>query len=274
VLVMSNSFDLIAGGQVNVASDAELRVGGYLGRHVAGNGTVRATGALLIGDATSASGYDFSGTLAVGSKSVLLLDADEAELGALTTLSSGGRLNSFSGTRLGPLGSVDPSKVLTATGSATIASAFRNNGTVNGPTGADWLTFTDDVTGAGSYTGNVRFDDGFSPGNSPAIVSLENGLLNGAHLTMEIGGDTPGTEYDQLLISGTLDVQDSMLEFVFLNGYMLEAGKTYQLFDGQVNGQFSQVTGLPTGWQLNYNGDGIFLVPEPGSWALMLAGGG
>jgi len=113
-----------------------------------------------------------------------------------------------------------------------------------------------------------------APGNSPAIVSLENGLLRGAHLTMEIGGDTPGAEYDQLLISGTLDVQDSMLEFVFLNGYMLEEGKSYQLFDGQVNGQFSQVIGLPTGWQLSYNGDGIFLVPEPGSWALMLAGGG
>ena len=62
--------------------------------------------------------------------------------------------------------------------SATINANFVNNGVVNGPTGSGQeLTFTQAVKGAGSTTGNIEYAASYSPGNSPAAVSVQNLLL-------------------------------------------------------------------------------------------------
>ena len=89
--------------------------------------------------------------------------------------------------------------------SASIGGAFINNGTVNGPTAAGQsLMFTDDVSGAGSFTGNVTFSDGFSPGMSTAAVSLGNFTFDGTTtLHIEIGGLAAGTQFDRLNFTGS-----------------------------------------------------------------------
>ena len=150
--------------------------------------------------------------------------ADTAILGSQTNLGAGGSLTALNGAQLGNPTSVDATKVLTATGNATINANFVNNGVVNGPTGSGQeLTFTQAVTGAGSTTGNVEYAASYRPGNSPDAVSVQNVLLDPTStLIMELAGDTPGSGYDQLDISGlatlngTLDVDS--LEWLFAIG--------------------------------------------------------
>ena len=110
----------------------------------------------------------------------------------------------MNGAQLGNPTSVDATKVLTATGNATINANFVNNGVVNGPTGSGQeLTFTQAVQGAGSTTGNIEYAASYSPGNSPDAVSVQNVLLEPTStLIMELAGTTPGSGYDQLDISG------------------------------------------------------------------------
>ncbi len=78
-----------------------------------------------------------------------------------------------------------------------------NNG-VFATTPGEAYTFTRDLSGAGSYTGDIVVQSTFRPGNSPAIVNVDNiTFTNTAVLEMEIGGLTPGTQHDQLVVSGT-----------------------------------------------------------------------
>jgi hypothetical protein len=141
-------------------------------------------------------GWNFPGTLKVGSNSVLLLDADVAELGALTTLAAGGRLDSFAGARLGPDGSADPTKALTAAGNAVVDGAFTNNGLVNGPTDpGQWLTFEDDVDGLGTFVGNIRFKGNYTVGMGAtpfaAATCFEGStVLVGEGCSLDVGGPT------------------------------------------------------------------------------------
>ena len=63
---------------------------------------------------------------------------------------------------IGNTATPDASKVLTATGNATVNGNFVNNGVVNGPTGAgQLLTFTQFVDGAGTTTGNTEYAGGY-----------------------------------------------------------------------------------------------------------------
>jgi T5SS/PEP-CTERM-associated repeat protein/autotransporter-associated beta strand protein len=174
-----------AGGPLSILGAGTVEAAKFVSRRLDGTGTLTATGPLAIGDAGRADGVAFGGTLNVGGHSVLLADADRAALGGTVNLGAGGRLNSFAGITL--------TGALNAAGAATVAGGFTNNGTVNGPaSGADSLVFTDDVTGAGSYTGRVTFGDGFSPGNSPADVSLGTATFDPTtELTMELAGTTP-----------------------------------------------------------------------------------
>lgn len=265
------------GGELSVAAGAELEVADYLLSSVSGAGTVTATSDLLAGDMTSATGWDLAGTLNVGSNNVLLLDADVAELGELTTIGAGGKLVSLNGMRLGPAASVDPMLVLDVLAEATVDGAFRNNGTVNGPGGSDWLTFVDDVTGAGSYTGNICFSDDYSPGNSAAAVGFENLSLEGpVDLWMEVGGLVQGAEYDHLDVSGDLFL-DGTLDVTLISGFNPSLGDDFDLFDwGSLTGAFDAVN-LPTlAPELLWDTSALYdtgiitagAVPEPGTLAL------
>ena len=238
-----------------------------------------ATGDLIIGNSQQAGQFNqgggpgIGGTLNIGGNAFVVLSADTAILGSQTNIGPGGNLMASNGVQLGNPASVDATKVLTATGNATINANFVNNGVVNGPTGnGQELTFTQFVKGAGSTTGNVEYQASYQPSNSPDAVSVQNVLLDPTStLIMEFAGDTPGSGYDQLDISG-LATLNGTLELSMLKGYSLEPGVTYQLFQGATSGQFDQVEGLPSGWQLNYSPAGVTLTPEPSAVALLAAG--
>ncbi|MFT3726119.1 MAG: hypothetical protein QM773_21340 [Hyphomonadaceae bacterium] len=163
----------IAGG--NVVSPAGFSAVGA----VSGSGTITAKlstadgssftalgGTLTLGDAAAADAFsNYLSTTAIGANQVNLLSASLAKLGSSTTL-TGGTLASLNG--------IDLPTARTLSGHGIVQGKFVNQGQVSGGGGAEVLAFAGPVSGAGSFSGNVRFDGNYSPGNSPAAISFEN----------------------------------------------------------------------------------------------------
>ncbi|MBN1910401.1 MAG: PEP-CTERM sorting domain-containing protein [Pirellulales bacterium] len=244
---------------------------GTLAGEVKGDQTVviNANGDLTMGDSSSVDGYDVEGELRVGSAQVTLLDSNRALLGVTTTIDDDGVLTGLNGLRL------DSGETFTATGRAKIKGAFYNDGIVNGPTNVNKvLSFNDDVTGSGSYTGNIEFTKGFMPGNSPGVVDFANGIVSfgeNATLVMEILGDA-SDQYDQLVSMGALDFHGKLLlDF----GFTPEVGTTFNLLDFvSFTGGFDnvEILGLEPGIlnlsQLATQGT-VSVVPEPSTLTLL-----
>ncbi|MEL6106094.1 MAG: PEP-CTERM sorting domain-containing protein [Planctomycetota bacterium] len=249
---------------------------------------VTATGQLFIG--TGGGEVELNGDLHIGNHLVALVDQQRAVLGGETTI-SGGRLfssNSIeveSGSQFQSPGSIS--------GHGTIDAVTINDGEIRaiGDDSGRFLTFEEKVSGTGSYTGNVRFNSEFSPGASPAIISMEDmTLTENAFLSMELGGPIPGTGYDQLLLSGDAFL-DGMLGITLLDSFEPTIFGEFEILsiEGNVTGQF---IGLNEGaefaslndpsqfFSISYTGgDGndivlqtISAVPEPSMAILLLAG--
>lgn len=273
------------GAGISLASGATLAAGGQVNRAVSGIGAVTATAELIIGNATQTGQFNQSGppgsggTLNVGSNAVVILAADTAILGSQTNLSAGGSLTTLNGAQLGNASSLDTTKVLTATGNAEINSSFVNNGIVNGPTGSGQeLTFTQFVTGAGSTTGNVEYEASYHVGNSPNAVSVQNVLLDPTStLILEFAGDTPGSGYDQLDVSG-LATLNGTLDVNLLNGFTPSADQSFDIFSGNTAGSFTQVNMPALGNGLSWDTSNLYttgvvsVVPEPSTLALLGVG--
>ncbi len=192
--------------------------------HAIGLGTFNNLGTFTLGNANSVSGYDFNGVLKVSNR-VILLDKDQADLGVSTHLTRGARIEAGMGLRLGA------GETLTFSGDSSILGNFKNDGSVSGTNGT--LNLLSDVSGAGSFSGNVAFHAAYKPGNSPAEVDFQGGNATfdaSSVLTMEIFGLTPGTEYDRLTGINQLSF-NGQLHLVFANGFAPAAGSSFDLFD-------------------------------------------
>ncbi|MBN2583276.1 MAG: PEP-CTERM sorting domain-containing protein [Planctomycetes bacterium] len=235
--------------------------------------TVIAGGDLVLGNGDSTDGYDMAGTLNVKEYHVTLLDANRATLGILTTLDDGGVLTAGNGLRL------DAGNELIAHGDVLIQGRLLNDGSVVGPTNVNKaLVFNDNVTGSGSYSGNIEFRQDFLPGNSPAIISFGGGNASfGVHSTLvtEICG-MGQDEFDRLIDINTLNFEGA-LQLVF--DFTPDAGSSFDLFDFSVlTGGFGsiEVLGMNASHldlsQLSTTGVAT-VVPEPGSLSLLAMGG-
>jgi probable HAF family extracellular repeat protein len=146
------------------------------------------------------------------------------------------------------------------------------------------------VTGRGTIIGSV-INNGASiePGQSPGVLSIEGDFQQlGGSLVLEIGGTVVGTEHDQLRVSGNFSLEGGTLELRFIRGFAPSAGQQYALLEvggDLLNTGSFMVSGLLPGWQysttfdvanhslrLTSINDGVAAVPEPESYALMLAG--
>jgi fibronectin-binding autotransporter adhesin len=266
-----------AGGGITVSPGATLQARNVVNRSISGAGTIVASGGLFIGNASSTSGFAFDGTLDVGINQVVLDDANAAQLGTSTTLGAGGRLNSFNGITLANGRTVTAS----ATASASISGNFVNNGTVTGPISAgQFLTLNNNVSGVGNYAGNVRFSANFAPGfNGPVAIALNSfSLVDTTTLSLEIGGLTPGTQYDRLNLTGT-GVLDGALNVTLIGGFQPVEGNTFVLINGgPLSGAFDTLNlpGLTPGLAWNYvqsaSSATLVVIPEPTTALAVLVG--
>ncbi|MCX2863477.1 autotransporter-associated beta strand repeat-containing protein [Paucibacter sp. PLA-PC-4] len=253
-------------GQVNGAVQ-----GGVTTRLVASGGT------LSLGDANQSGGFSHAGMLQVATgATALLLSADAARLDGRTELAAGARLLSVNGTQLGQ------GAELHSSGDASVEGKFINEGQVSAQGGT--LSFLGDVSGTGSYAGQIQFKAGYGPGQGLAAVDFGGGQLSFGDksvLTMEFGSASSNLGFDQLLHIGQLDFR-GMLHLQFDASFKAQAGAAYTLFDFQsFTGSLSPdriiVSGLD-GQQLDLSRLAqtgqiqISPVPEPATYALWLLG--
>ena len=138
-----------------------------------------------------------------------------------------------------------------------------NGGTLNGPGTISLAGVTLDVLAGGvlggsrTIIGNVNNSAGtVSPGASPGIMTIDGNYSQGAGgvLRAEVGGLTPGSGYDQLIVTGTANLA-GVLDVSLVNGFVPVDGNRFSIIQssGSVTGTFSQVN-LPANpvMSLNY----------------------
>ena len=142
-------------------------------------------------------------------------------------------------------------------------------------------TFYDSVSGSGSFPdpGTVVFLGGYSPGGSPAQIGFGGNLVLAAGaILMELGGRTPGGQYDVLDVAGDLGLGGT-LDVALIYGFVPHAGDAFDLFDwGGVAGEFEAVNLPALGGGLAWDASNLYstgtvsVVPEPAALALLALG--
>jgi hypothetical protein len=129
------------------------------------------------------------------------------------------------------------------------------------------LSFTNDglIDGFGTVIGSVN---GRAPemGTSPGLITIEGDLINNDqnHFEVELEGEEEGTEYDQLVVTGTADLRGQM-NVTLLSGYLPTLLSGYLVLKaGELRGSFDEVNGLDVSdkmvLDLDYTTDGVELV--------------
>lgn len=129
------------------------------------------------------------------------------------------------------------------------------------------------LIGSGTLAANLVNSGTVSPGNSAGIITVEGDYTQQAEGTLEIelGGTTPGTGHDQLVVTGTATMNGT-LNVTLLPGYTPQAGDTFFIIDHPYSGTgtFDTVNlpTLPDGLELeiDFADPGVTLrVVSPGS---------
>jgi hypothetical protein len=113
------------------------------------------------------------------------------------------------------------------------------------------------VSGAGSYTGagTNEFQGDIRPGNSAATIQFAGDVVFGSYsaLQIEIGGTTPGNQYDQIVVAGDFALDGSLIVSL-INDFQPTVGQSFNILDwlGTRTGTFSSLT-LPTLAGLSWN---------------------
>jgi hypothetical protein len=138
--------------------------------------------------------------------------------------------------------------VVTAGGGVSVATALNGNGTINGSI-------------VMASAANVR------PGLSPGKLTITNDLTLGASgvLTIELGGTTPVTGYDQLDVDGALSIGGT-LQVTLANGFTPSAGNSFDILDFATRtGTFTTVNLPPGTWnQSALYTTGVLTLTAPG----------
>lgn len=283
IVVVSPNSQILGGTISNIGT---IRGQGRISNVVTNSGTVRAEGGTLTlaaqgntnavgGRIESAAGTQVvysRGLAGNGGQIVLTGGAFDNNNFALV---NAGAIEGVGSVRTGGLAN---SGSINASGALDVFGPVTNSGIVNVQPGAT-ARFYGPVSGAGNYTGpgTTSFQNSFSPGASPAQVNFGGDLVfgGGANLAIEIGGTTPGTQFDRLNVVGTATLAGA-LNVSLLNGFTPTIGSSFQIIaaTGGIVGSFSN-TSFPTigggrGWNVVYSGSGVSLqvvsVSVPGDY--------
>ncbi len=116
--------------------------------------------------------------------------------------------------------------------------------TLDGKRGDTTVATGATLKGTGS-TGFLAVNTGgtVAPGHSPGCLTVGGNLTITGSYSAEIGGKTACTEYDQLKVTGTVDLTNGTLNVSFYNGFKPTTGQKYTIIDNDaadaVTGTFS-----------------------------------
>ena len=125
------------------------------------------------------------------------------------------------------------------------------------------LTVSGSITSGGTLAGSgtiassgITSNGIITPGNSPGIFTLNGSAVSNSVINMELNGITPGTGYDQLLVSGALSLNGT-LNVTLGAGYTPAVDDAFTIIDaGSITGSFATVnlpSISPRIWSTTYN---------------------
>jgi len=224
-LAENNSLSANASSAINLANGANILT-------TSGTGTISFTAANVAGagNVSTGGGLTISNTDLISTLSgVVTGTGGLTKLGAGTLVLSGA--NTYGG------------ETAVNAGRLNVNGSITSNTTVN-PTGT--LGGTGTINSANTVTvsgGTV------APGTSPGILNTGNVSFDSTStFAVEIGGDTPGTNHDQLKVTGTVSLGNATLSLTPLS-FTPSAGQAFVIINNDgtadaVNGSFN---GLPEG---------------------------
>ncbi|XHR30550.1 MAG: beta strand repeat-containing protein [Chthoniobacteraceae bacterium] len=265
--------------------------------NITDNGVITSAVALQSGKVLSGSGA-VSGNVTVSSATV---NGSGLNLGA-TTLTGSSTLSGVntasSVTVASGTTSLTGTTKSTSTLSVSAGATLNANGTIDGSASVSGL-----LKGDSTVTGNLTLTSGtLAPGNSPGITKVQGNFTTDASSTLvaEISGTVVGASYDQVQVSGNVTLAGT-LDLSTLSGLTL--GNTVVLIDntgsGTTSGYFATLitssstytltsnsnytfTVAGTEYLLSYSSDAgsdgnsndvtLTVVPEPGTWAILVGG--
>ncbi len=211
------------------------------------------------GSAPTTGSVTLSGAIAQGADTTVVSFAKTATItGAITggkaiSLTAGGGgtfvINSSSNGSTTPNGTYNPPPIRKTLSDSLPTHTVDVNGnyelTIDGARGATTIETGAVLKGTGTVGALTIMTGGkVAPGHSPGCLSSGNLVLNGI-LDEEIGGTVACTGYDQLKVTGTVDVTSGTLNVSLYNGFKPVLGQKYTIIDN--DGTADAVTGTFTG---------------------------
>ncbi len=274
-LLVNGEFDL--NGGISTANVGTLSNFGLIrgdGRFVASGGA-NALANKSGGEVRAESGkrLQFIGNNAANA-GLINLQGGTAEFTQPLTNGSTGQIQGRGTFKVGGIGMTNLGSIAFASGITDVFGDVNNNtgSATKGITisGNSSVTFWDDVTnGAGSLfkvsqgssatffgtyggagvtgTGQMFFESDVTPGFSPASINFggDVNLSSTARLVMELGGTTPGSQFDQVHVGGNLSL-DGTLRVNLINNFTPTLGNMFDILDwANKSGTFSSIL-LPT----------------------------
>lgn len=255
----SGTLNILSGGLVD-AQDLKIWADGSVNL----NGGTLSVNQLLFDVPTPASFVHTLGTLEIRQQDTYINAGVTADLtagktlkiGQMTAVTTGGAINLHGGV------------LDTATLDLTAGGTF------------DFLSGTlvaDAVLGTLNQYGGT-----LAPGNSPGTTEVSSDYnLNSGTLAIEIAGLTAGSEHDEVIISGTLNLgAGSVLYVTLIDGFTVSNGDTFDILDfSSVTGTFGTLNlatlngGLQWDTSSLYTDGSLTVVPEPSSLAILAMAG-
>ncbi len=102
------------------------------------------------------------------------------------------------------------------------------------------------LSGTGTISGNLTNAGLVSPGSSPGRLAVTGSYLQSATgiLSIEIGGLTPGSQYDQLAVGGNANL-DGTLQVTFIDGFVPAVANRFSILEfGSNSNNFATEEGL------------------------------
>jgi hypothetical protein len=136
-------------------------------------------------------------------------------------------------------------------GDGTIEACVCNRGSIRGTSATERLIFTGGLEDGGGIVDWATVDSSYySPGCSIGVSNLSNvDFTESATIEMEIAGLLPGVEHDVVNVNGNVLIDGSMLDILFVDGFMPSPGQSFDLFNvaGTLGGAFTGVNVLNAG---------------------------